>query len=134
YGLARRPGVQPSDPFGASASSVDFGRAIADSGLLVLMATFGLLVRMHETTADPAQVAWIAAFLFGCTLALERPAAGAAIAGAAIAATLLSRGIGTAVALLLVLVVLPLASHAYRLVGWRMLPLAVAVAVAGALP
>jgi 4-amino-4-deoxy-L-arabinose transferase-like glycosyltransferase len=134
YGLARRPGVQPSDPFGASASNVDFGRAIADSGLLVLMATFGLLVRMHETTADPAQVAWIAAFLFGCTLALERPAAGAAIAGAAIAATLLSRGVGTAVALLLVLVVLPLASRAYRLVGWRMLPLAVAVAVAGALP
>jgi len=134
WALARRPGVQPSDPFGASASSVDFGRAIADSALLVLMATFGLLVRMHETTADPAQVAWIAAFLFGCALALERPASGGAIAGAAIAATLLSRGAGTALALLLALVVLPLASRAYRLVGWRMLPAAAAVALASALP
>ena len=129
YGLARRPGVQPSDPFGASASQVDYGRAIADSGLLVLMATFGLIVRMHETTGDPAQVAWIAAFLFGCTLALDRPAIGAAIA-----ATLASRGAGTAAALLLVLVVLPLACRDYRLVGWRLLPIAVAVAIAGALP
>ncbi len=134
YRLARRPGVQPSDPFGASASQVDYGRAIADSGLLVLMATFGLIVRMHETTGDPAQVAWIAAFLFGCALALDRPAIGAAIAGAAIAATLSSRGAGTAVALLLVLVCLPLASRAYRLVGWRVLPLALAIAIAGALP
>lgn len=134
WALARRPGVQPSDPFGASASSIDYGRAIADSALLVLMATFGLLVRMHETTADPAQVAWIAAFLFGCALALERPASGGTIAGAAIAATLLSRGAGTALALLLVLVVLPLASRAYRLVGSRMLPSAVAVALAVALP
>src|SRR5690606_35311242 len=81
-----------------------------------------------------AQVAWIAAFLFGCTLALDRPAIGAAIAGAAIAATLASRGAGTAAALLLVLVVLPLASRDYRLVGWRLLPIAVAVAIAGALP
>ncbi|GMV02677.1 MAG: hypothetical protein AMXMBFR52_23330 [Burkholderiales bacterium] len=134
WALARRPGVQPSDPFGASASSVDYGRAIADSALLVLMATFGLLVRMHETTADPAQVAWIAAFLFGCAFALERPTTGGAIAGAAIAATLLSRGAGTALALLLVLGMLPLASRTYRLVGWRMLPPALAVALAGALP
>ncbi|RPH66875.1 MAG: glycosyltransferase [Burkholderiales bacterium] len=134
YGLARRPGVQPSDPFGASASQVDFGRAIADSGLLVMMATFGLIVRMHETTGEPAQIAWIAAFLFGCTLALDRPALGATLAGAAIAATLLSRGVGTAVALLLVLVMLPLTCRSYRLVGWRMLPLAVAVAAALALP
>ncbi len=134
WALARRPGVQPSDPFGASASSVDYGRAIADSALLVLMATFGLLVRMHETTADPAQVAWIAAFLFGCAIALERPTTGGAIAGAAIAATLLSRGAGTALALLLVLGLLPLASRTYRLVGWRMLPPALAVALTGALP
>ncbi|MCL4182851.1 MAG: glycosyltransferase [Burkholderiaceae bacterium] len=134
YGLARRPGVQPSDPFGASASQVDYGRALADSGLLVLMATFGLIVRMHETTGEPAQIVWIAAFLFGCTLALDRPAAGAAIAGAAIAATLLSRGAGTAIALVLVLVLLPLACRDYRLVGRRMLPVAVAVALAGALP
>jgi len=134
YALARRQGVQPSDPFGASASRVDYARAIADTGLLVLMATFGLLVRMHETTAEPAQVAWIALFLFGCAHALERPAIGGAIAGAAIAASLLTRGAGHALALLVVLVALPMASRAFRLVGRRMLVFATGAALALALP
>lgn len=134
YALARRSGVQPSDPFGASASQTDYGRAIADSGLLLLMATFGLLVRLHETTAEPAQVAWIAAFLFGCARALERPLSGGIVAGAAIAASLLTHGAGTALALLGVLVVLPIACRSWRLVARRMLVPAVAAAVAGALP
>lgn len=134
YALARRQGVQPSDPFGASASRVDYGRAIADTGLLVLMATFGLLLRMHETTAEPAQLAWVALFLFGCAHALERPAAGGALAGTAIAASLLTRGLGHAAALLVVLVALPIASRAFRLIGRRMLAFAVPVAVALALP
>lgn len=134
WALARRSGVQPSDPFGASASQTDYGRAIADSGLLLLMATFGLLVRVHETTGEPAQLAWIAAFLFGCARALERPALGGAIAGAAIAASLLSHGIGTALALLLVLVLLPIACRAWRLVARRMLVPAVALACAVGLP
>lgn len=121
YALAWRQGVQPSDPFGASASRVDYGRAIADSGLLVLLATFGLLLRMHETTAEPAQLAWIALFLFGCAYALERPAMGGAVAGAAIAASLLTRGAGHAIALLVVLVALPIFSRAFRLIGRRML-------------
>ena len=134
YALARRQGVQPSDPFGASASRTDYGRAIADTGLLVLMATFGLLLRMHETTAEPAQFAWIALFLFGCAQALERPAIGGALAGAAIAASLLTRGIGHAGALLVVLVALPLASRSFRLIGRRMLVFAVGCAMVLALP
>ncbi|HLT27734.1 MAG TPA: glycosyltransferase [Zeimonas sp.] len=134
YALARRRGVQPSDPFGASASRVDYARAIADTGLLVLMATFGLLLRMHETTAEPAQLAWIALFLFGCAHALERPALGGTLAGAAIAASLLTRGAGHAAALLVVLVALPIASHAFRLIGRRMLVFAVFAAVVLALP
>jgi len=134
YALARRQGVQPSDPFGASASRIDYGRAIADSGLLVLMATFGLLLRMHETTAEPAQLAWIALFLFGCAQALERPAIGGAIAGAAVAASLLTRGAGHASALLFVLVALPFASRSFQLIGRRMLVFAVGAALALALP
>ncbi len=134
WAVARRPGVQPSDPFGASASRTDYGRAIADTGLLVFMATFGVLVRVHETTAEPAQLAWIALFLFGCSRAIERPGIGGAIAGAAIAATLLTRGAGHAGAMLLVLVALPFASRAYRLVGRRMLAFAVIALLALALP
>ena len=133
YALARRPGVQPSDPFGASAGSVDFGRAIADSTLLILMATFGLLARVHETTGHVAQLTWIAAFLYGCASALERPGRGGAIAGAAIAATLMSRGLPLAFALAAVLVALPLTVRAFRLVGRRMLVAAAPLALVGSL-
>ena len=82
--LARRPEAQPMDPFGASANPVDFGRAIADSALLLTLATFGLLARIHETTAEAAQVAWVGVFLLGCALTLERPRLGGALAGLAI--------------------------------------------------
>ena len=134
YALARRPGMQPTDPFGASASHVDYARALADSGLLVLMASIGLIARLHETTAEPAQMVWIAAFLYGCALALERPLAGGALAGLAITATLLTRGAPLAIALLLVLIWLPIGCSAYRLVARRMLPPAIAAAFAAGLP
>ncbi len=129
HALARRQGVQPSDPFGASASRDDYGRAIADTAVLVLMATFGLLVRMHETTAEPAQLAWIALFLCGCAQALQRPAGGGAMAGAAIGASLLTGGVGHAAALLVTIVLLPMVSHGFRLVGRRMLLFAALAAV-----
>ena len=119
--LARRPGVQPADPFGASATNVDYGRAIADSTLLLTLATFGLLARVHETTAESAQVAWVGVFLLGCALALERPRLGGAVAGLAIGLTALSRGLPTATALALVALVLPARVAAFRLVARPML-------------
>lgn len=133
FALARRPGVQPSDPFGASASSIDFARAIADSVLLVLMASFGLLARMHETTGNVAQLAWVAAFMYGCASALERPRRGGAIAGLAIGATLLSLGASLAIALTLVLLALPVAIRPFRLVARRMLLAALATALLASL-
>ncbi len=133
FALARRPGVQPSDPFGASASSTAFGRAIADSTLLVLMATFGLIARMHETTGNVAQVAWVAAFLFGCASALERPGRGGLIAGAAIAATMLTGGLPLAVVLTIALLALPVLVRSFRLIGGHMLPAALVPALVGML-
>ena len=130
---ARRPGVQPSAPFGASPSNIEFARAIADSVLLVLMASFGLLARMHETTGNVAQVTWIAAFLYGCANALERPARGGAIAGLAIAATLLTRGLPLAVALTAVLLALPALVRSFRLVAGKMLPAALLPSLAAML-
>jgi 4-amino-4-deoxy-L-arabinose transferase-like glycosyltransferase len=132
--LARRPEAQPADPFGASASRSDYGRAIADSTLLLTMATFGLLARAHETTAESAQVAWIGVFLFGCALALERPRLGGAIAGLAVGLTVLSRGIPTAVALSVVALLLAARIDGFRLVARPMvaafLPVALALALA----
>jgi 4-amino-4-deoxy-L-arabinose transferase-like glycosyltransferase len=115
--LCRRPEVQPADPFGASASSVDFGRAVADCGLLVMLATFGLLARAHETTVDAAQVACIGLFLLGCAHALERPIQGGVLAGVAIGLTVMMRGLPVAIALTLSAIALPALSRGYRLIA-----------------
>jgi 4-amino-4-deoxy-L-arabinose transferase-like glycosyltransferase len=131
--LARRPEVQPPDPFGASASRSDYGRAIADSALLVTLATFGLLARAHETTAESAQVAWIGLFLYGCALALERPRIGGLLAGLAVGLTVGTRGIPIAVALAVVAIVLPARVGAYRLVARPMLATFAPVALAASL-
>jgi 4-amino-4-deoxy-L-arabinose transferase-like glycosyltransferase len=132
--LARRPEVQPTDPFGASASRADYGRAVADSALLVTMATFGLLARVHESTAEAAQVAWIGVFLWGCAFALERPRVGGAVAGLAVGLTVMSRGLPLAVALAVAAALLPARIGPYRLIArpWlaALLPVALATSLA----
>lgn len=129
YWLARRPSLQPSDPFGASASAVDFGRALADSGLLILMASLGLLVRLHETTAATAQVVGLAAFLFGAAWALERPRRGGVIAGAGLAGLALTEHWPHALALLLSLPVLCAISQPFRIVARGLVLSSVGVAL-----
>ena len=136
YAFARRPEIQPDDPFGATASRKDFARAIADSALLAMLASFGLLARVHETTVDAAQVTWIALYLFGLGYSLQRPWLGGTIVGLAIAATLLSRGIPLAGALTLVTVALTVAVHPFRLIaaGFTLAWLPVAVLTAAIWP
>lgn len=128
YLLSRRAGVQPADPFGVSASKVDYGRALADSGLMILVATFGLLIRLHETTAAAAQVVCVTVFLFGAAWALERPRRGGIIAGVAIAALGLTKAWPNSVVLLLSLAGLCLISQPYRIVARPLLIRAFAVA------
>lgn len=116
YALSRRPGLQPPDPLGAGASRTDFGRAIADSGLLVLVACLGLVTRMHETTAAAGQVGLVAMFLFGAAWSLERSRRGAVVAALAIAASVATRGMVPAIAMLVAWLALPLISQPFRLV------------------
>ena len=130
YRLAARPGVQPADPFDARANPVDFGRAVADSALLVLMGTIGVIARLHETSAEAAQVVWAALFLFGAALALERPVAGGLATGLALAATVLTRGLLPAAALTAVALALPLVSQSYRLIARRWLAIALPLGAA----
>jgi 4-amino-4-deoxy-L-arabinose transferase-like glycosyltransferase len=131
--LARRPRIQPADPFGASASPTDFGRSVADSGLLILLACVGLIARAHETTADTAQVVWTGIFLFACARGLERPHSGGLLCAVMIAASLLTRGIAPALALLGVLILLPVVSRGWRLVWRPFLGTALPVAAVGLL-
>ena len=57
YYLARSPQAQPvAFAFGGEASPTDYARAIADAGVLALIATLGLAQLSHETTPALAQL------------------------------------------------------------------------------
>lgn len=129
YTLFKRPGLMPSDPFGAAASRIDFGRAIADSALLILMGTLGVIARMHETTTQAAQLTLYGLFLYGAAIALARPTLGGLIAGAAIGASIATRGLIPATGMLACALLLPAVSPAYRLIGRRWLAVLSAVAI-----
>ena len=61
YYLARSPQAQPvAFAFGGEAEPVDYARAIADAGLLALIATLGLAQFSHETTPALAQLGFTA--------------------------------------------------------------------------
>lgn len=90
--LAARPEVQPSDPFGASAARPTIARSMADAALLVTLACCGLIVRLHETTAEALQFTWMALLLHGGAIAIERPRRGGLVAGFALGASALSSG------------------------------------------
>lgn len=130
YAFGRRPEIQPDDPMGVAASRIDFGRALADATLLATLAAFGLIARVHETTADAAQVTWIALYLYGLAHALDRPRSGGLMVGVAIGATLLTQGIALAGVLLASALIAMLAIRPYRLLSaWMlagMLPAAIA--------
>ena len=91
--------------------------AIADCAVLILMATVGVIARLHETSAEAHQLTWVAIFLYGAARALDRPLAGGAIAGAAIAASVCTRGLLPASALLATALALPLLGNGWRLVA-----------------
>jgi 4-amino-4-deoxy-L-arabinose transferase-like glycosyltransferase len=73
FHLARTEAAQPvAFAFGGEASTVDYARAMADGGLLALMATLGLLQLGHETTPELAQLGTVALFLWGLAAAPYR--------------------------------------------------------------
>jgi 4-amino-4-deoxy-L-arabinose transferase-like glycosyltransferase len=75
YHLARQPAAQPvSFAFGGEASPKDYARAVADAGLLALLACLGLAQLSHETTPDLARLAMVATLLYAATQ-LARPGA-----------------------------------------------------------
>lgn len=68
YHLARQPGAQPvAFAFGGEAQPTDYARAMADAGLLALMACLGLAQLSHETTSDLVRLVCVAGMLLGST-------------------------------------------------------------------
>jgi 4-amino-4-deoxy-L-arabinose transferase-like glycosyltransferase len=66
YYLARTPYAQPVPfAFGGEAAPPDYARAIADGGLLALIACLGLMQLSHETTPALAQLGFTALAFYG---------------------------------------------------------------------
>ncbi len=67
YHLARLPQAQPvSFAFGGEAQPTDYARALADAGLLALLACLGLAQLSHEATPDLARLGFAALLLYTC--------------------------------------------------------------------
>ncbi len=93
YYLARTPSAQPVPfAFGGEAQPSDYARALADGGLLALVACFGLMQLSHESTPSLAQLGFTALTFYGAaalpyrlvapTLALAAGLLGMALSGA----------------------------------------------------
>jgi hypothetical protein len=66
YALARHPAAQPvAFAFGGEAKPADYARAMADGGLLALLACLGLARLSHETTPALSQLCFAALLFFG---------------------------------------------------------------------
>ena len=107
YYLARSPQAQPvAFAFGGEASPTDYARAIADAGVLALIASLGLAQLSHETTPALAQLGFTALVfyamaaspyrratkVFGPALGLLVGLIGLALSGAPTLAVLLGSG------------------------------------------
>jgi len=89
YYLARSPRAQPvAFAFGGEAKPTDYARAMADGGLLAMIACLGLAQLSHETTPALAQLAFTSLAFFAMSALPYRtwiPAAGIAIGLAGLA-------------------------------------------------
>lgn len=103
YGLARMPRAQPVlFAFGGEARPADYARAMADGGLLALIACLGLALLAHETASALAQLTFTALTLFAVVHLLHGKSlagitvltglVGLALSGAPTVATLLGLG------------------------------------------
>lgn len=115
----------------SAACHVLMGARAVRLGVLLFLGCLGLLVRAHELSPALAGLAGAAVGLWGLALALRRPLAGGAAAGAGIGIAFLGGGILPAAMLAMLVAVLPLAGPAWRT---RAYASSAAIAAAVALP
>ncbi|MCQ9616844.1 glycosyltransferase [Paenalcaligenes niemegkensis] len=93
FKLARLPEAQPLPlPFGGEPSATDYGRMLADAALLFIIATVGIIWRMHESSEVPAIIAFQSLAFYALTRLPAKPASSSVILGLAIGCALLTRG------------------------------------------
>lgn len=92
--LAQTRAAQPlALPFGGEPNPRDYARMIADAGLLLLVATVGIIWRVHETSAVPLSLALTAMLFFGWALMLRYPYIATLLIGLALGASFLNRAL-----------------------------------------
>jgi 4-amino-4-deoxy-L-arabinose transferase-like glycosyltransferase len=115
YRLARRPEAQPvAFAFGGEANPRDYGRMLADIAVLLMLATIGIVLRLHETVAETALFAFVAMLLLALSVSLEDPWKGTIGAAVALAAVALTRGLLPAGALMIAALIFVLSFGRYR--------------------
>ncbi len=93
YLLARRKECQPlALPFGGEPNPQDYGRMIADAAVLFIIATIGIVIRMHETSTFPLIMMCQAVAFYGMVRMLDHPIQGSSLAGIGLAGAFLTRG------------------------------------------
>lgn len=99
--LARRREAQPiMQPFGREAAYREYGRLVADTATLFFVSIFGLVIKNHEATVETVELAFGALAYLGCAWSLTRPYWGAALAGLASGALILSSSLLSGVTVL----------------------------------
>lgn len=90
YALTRHPSAQPvAFAFGGEAKPADYARAMADGGLLALLACLGLAQLSHETTPALTQLFFTALLFFGlANSGRHRLQSGVAVAASLLGLTL----------------------------------------------
>lgn len=94
YLLARRPECQPLPlPFGGEPPARDYGRMLADVAFLFIVASIGIIIRIHETSSFPLLLALFSIAFYGLCRMLDHPIQGGVILGLALGGALLTRGL-----------------------------------------
>jgi 4-amino-4-deoxy-L-arabinose transferase-like glycosyltransferase len=139
YLLGRRAETQPlALPFGGQPGARDYGRMLADATLLLLLGTLGVLWRSHETSAEPAALAFSALAFYSFARMLDNPRSGALTLGLALGGAFLARGLPAVAPILIAVALLAWSCQALRpalrWIALLSLPLGLAMSLAWWIP
>lgn len=116
FRLAMLPEAKPmAFAFGGEAKPKDFARSMADSAVMLLIATFGIITRQHEAVPDSALIAIAALNLLSLTIAIRHPARGSLLCALSVSLAVLActlfAGVWLLIQSLIVLATLPSAAR-----------------------
>lgn len=116
--FARRREAQPVDPLGVGPKSQEFGKTLADCGLLLTTATLGVIYPWHQAGTASIGFMLLALLLWSLATAPETPKRAGLQSGLILGAAVLTHGLGLGLTLLLGMALVFFLVDPYQLV-WR---------------